>query len=136
LLLAFLLIGALERATGRWPWLRWSIVGLALLGLAEARPALLSHLQRLFGFDIIETDWHLRFLMYATVLTAGVLLIHAVIETIARARAAERRLRRVLEALESERTRLASMGRSVGAAFQRELVTEVLDAVGGLLHRG
>ncbi len=136
LLLAFLLVGALERATGRWPWLRWSIVAVALLAIAEGRPALLSHLQHRFGFDIIETDWHLRFLMNATVLTAAVLLIHAVIETIARAREAERRLRVVLDALESEHTRLVSMQRSVGAAFQRELMTEVLDAVGGLLHRG
>jgi len=136
LLVAFLAIGGLERLTGAVPWLRWTIVAVGLIGLAEGRPALLTLLQRWLGLDLVETVWPLRFLMNATILTAAVLLIHAVTEAIVRARAADGRLRLVLDALESEATRIASTGRAVSAAFQRELATEVLDALGGLLTSG
>lgn len=135
LLIAFLLLAVMERATGDRPWLRWSIVGGGLLGIAVARPALISTLQESLGVDLVSTAPALRVFINLVVLTLGCLLTYALIDTAVRSREAERRLRSVLEALGAEEARIAATGAWVGAAFQRELANRVLDALGELLHR-
>ncbi len=133
--LAFLGLGRIDLALASRPPLRWTFVGLALVGLAFGRPALVTTLQHAFGIDLVATPVAVRVALNLLVIACGTLLIYALRSAIRRNVAGRRRLLAVLGQLRSQAEQIEAAADAIADDFQREVRTPVLDALGALASR-
>jgi len=135
LLVAFLGLGALEVAIAGRPAVRWTLVGVALVGIAFGRPALITALQSLVGIDLVPTHEAVRVALNFLVIGLGCFLIYSLRESLASTRDSRGRLLVVLERLSTRTARIDAMADDIASEFQRDVRGPVLDALGGLVAR-
>jgi len=128
-------VGAIEIAVADRPALRWTLVGVAILGIGVGRPALISGLQQLGGIDLVPTEMWARVVLNLLTIAAGNLLIYGLRESLDRTGDSRRRLLAVLAKLEAQAERIERTADQVSDQFQREVRGPVLDALGGLVSR-
>ncbi len=132
---AFLLLALVDRRLATRPPLRWTFVALAVVGLAVGRPTLVQTLQGVFGFQLVPTPFPLRVLMNLLVIGTAVLLVHALIDSVARNLEVRRRLLAVLTGLRAQAERIEEEQERVATNFRREIAGPVVDALGRLIPR-
>ncbi len=135
ILLVYLLIARLERATAARPPLRWTIVATALVVVAFARPALVTALQGLSGVDLISTPFPTRVVLNVIVIGTATGLMYLLLVSVARSRDGRRRLLAVLGRLRSQTELLEATAARVAEDFLLEVRRPVLDALGALVAR-
>jgi hypothetical protein len=135
LLLVFLAIGALEVAAADRPAMRWTLVAVALVGIAFGRPALVSGLQALVGVDLVPTPEGVRVVLNFLVIGLGCFLVYWLRQSLASTRDSRSRLLAVLDRLSTRTDRIEAMADEIAGEFQREVRGPVLDALGGLVAR-
>lgn len=137
LLAAFLIVGALEVAASARSWLRWTIVGLGLVGMAVGRPILLSAVQDSLGLDLMPwTHGPARIVLNAIAIGIGVGLTYLLLDTVARAIDSRARLHAVLARLEAQARQAEVSADRLADAFHAQVRAPVVDALRDLESRG
>ncbi len=128
-------LGRIEIAIANRPPLRWTLVGVALAGMAFGRPALLTALQHAVGIDLVPTPFAIRVALNGIVITLSTVLIHLLLNAVRRNLDGRRRLLAVLWQLRSQTELIEATAGRIADDFQREVRTPVLDALGALVSR-